>query len=191
MAFLAKPGRRARANCHRRDSAGGGLTAALIKRLRDAGEESPGCAWLVSPWTDLTMSGETLTTKDHIDPIIHKAYLGELADAYLSGEVVSRNPSDERQTSTDGSYFRLDRRPHAGSGRFSWRPLAASAASGRACRWLFHHLDVNPPMGSARNGDMQGLTQLMLLEAAAIRRSSARYRRTSFTEWATSAISKT
>jgi epsilon-lactone hydrolase len=36
------------------------------------------------------MSGETLTTKDHVDPIIHKAYLGELADAYLSGEVVDR-----------------------------------------------------------------------------------------------------
>ena len=46
------------------DSAGGGLTVALINRLRDAGEELPGCAWLVSPWTDLTMSGETLATKD-------------------------------------------------------------------------------------------------------------------------------
>ena len=40
------------------DSAGGGLTLALITRLRDAGEELPGCAWLVSPWTDLTMSGD-------------------------------------------------------------------------------------------------------------------------------------
>jgi monoterpene epsilon-lactone hydrolase len=45
------------------DSAGGGLTVALINRLRDAGEEIPGCAWLVSPWTDLTMSGETLSPK--------------------------------------------------------------------------------------------------------------------------------
>src|ERR1700720_861411 len=65
------------------DSAGGGLTVALINRLRDAGEEIPGCAWLVSPWTDLTMSGETLATKDRVDPIIHKGYLDELADAYL------------------------------------------------------------------------------------------------------------
>jgi monoterpene epsilon-lactone hydrolase len=31
------------------DSAGGGLTVALINRLRDAGEELPACAWLVSP----------------------------------------------------------------------------------------------------------------------------------------------
>src|ERR1700730_1527796 len=29
------------------------------------------------------MSGETLDTKDQVDPIIHKGYLGELADAYL------------------------------------------------------------------------------------------------------------
>jgi acetyl esterase/lipase len=74
------------------DSAGGGLTVALINRLRDAGEGPPGCAWLVSPWIDLTMSGETLATKDDVDPIIHKAYLGELADAYLSGAVDRADP---------------------------------------------------------------------------------------------------
>jgi acetyl esterase/lipase len=74
------------------DSAGGGLTAALINRLRDAGEELPGCAWLVSPWTDLTMSGETLTSKDAVDPLIHRAYLGELADAYLPAAMDRRDP---------------------------------------------------------------------------------------------------
>jgi monoterpene epsilon-lactone hydrolase len=74
------------------DSAGGGLTVALINRLRNVREELPGCAWLVSPWTDLTMSGETLTTKDAIDPIIHKGYLGELADAYLPAETDRKDP---------------------------------------------------------------------------------------------------
>jgi acetyl esterase/lipase len=74
------------------DSAGGGLTVALINRLRDAGEELPGCAWLVSPWTDLTMSGETLATKDAIDPIMHKGYLVELADAYLPAETDRKDP---------------------------------------------------------------------------------------------------
>ena len=74
------------------DSAGGGLTVALISRLRDAGEALPGCAWLVSPWTDLTMSGETLATKDAIDPIIHKSYLGELADAYLPAGTDRKDP---------------------------------------------------------------------------------------------------
>jgi epsilon-lactone hydrolase len=31
------------------DSAGGGLTLALMTSLRDAGQPLPGCAWLVSP----------------------------------------------------------------------------------------------------------------------------------------------
>jgi monoterpene epsilon-lactone hydrolase len=65
------------------DSAGGGLTLALAMRLRDAGEQLPACLWLASPWTDLTMSGATLETKDAVDPLIHKGYLGELADAYV------------------------------------------------------------------------------------------------------------
>src|SRR5262245_39419689 len=46
------------------DSAGGNLTITLINRLRGAGEEQPSCAWLASPWTDLTMSGASLETKE-------------------------------------------------------------------------------------------------------------------------------
>src|SRR5262249_32837912 len=65
------------------DSAGAGLTLALISRLRDAHEELPACAWLVSPWADLTMSGSTLVSKAAADPLIHKEYLNELDDAYL------------------------------------------------------------------------------------------------------------
>jgi epsilon-lactone hydrolase len=74
------------------DSAGGGLTVALINRLRDAGEAVPGCAWLISPWTDLTLSGSSLVTKDVVDPIIHKAYLAELVEAYLPGDIDRRDP---------------------------------------------------------------------------------------------------
>jgi monoterpene epsilon-lactone hydrolase len=74
------------------DSAGGGLTVALINRLRDGKEPLPGCAWLVSPWTDLTMSGATLASKDAVDPIIHKGYLGELADAYLPAGMDRKDP---------------------------------------------------------------------------------------------------
>ena len=64
------------------DSAGGNLTITLINRLRAAGEEQPACAWLASPWTDLTMSGASLETKATIDPLIHKIYLEELADCF-------------------------------------------------------------------------------------------------------------
>jgi monoterpene epsilon-lactone hydrolase len=74
------------------DSAGGGLTLALAMRLRDAGEQLPGCLWLASPWTDLTMSGATLETKDAVDPLIHKGYLGELADAYVPAGMARTDP---------------------------------------------------------------------------------------------------
>jgi len=74
------------------DSAGAGLTVALISRLRDGHEEIPACAWLVSPWTDLTMSGSTLVSKAAVDPLIHKEYLNELADAYLPAGMERKDP---------------------------------------------------------------------------------------------------
>jgi monoterpene epsilon-lactone hydrolase len=74
------------------DSAGGNLTITLINSLRTAGEALPACAWLLSPWTDLTMSGDTLDTKDAVDPIIHKGYLGELADAYVPAALDRKDP---------------------------------------------------------------------------------------------------
>jgi acetyl esterase/lipase len=74
------------------DSAGAGLTLALIGRLRDAQEKLPGCAWLISPWTDLTMSDPTLSSRDAVDPLIHKEYLIELADAYLPAGMDRKDP---------------------------------------------------------------------------------------------------
>jgi acetyl esterase/lipase len=71
--------------CVAGDSAGGGLTLALMMTLRARGEALPGCAWLLSPWTDLTMSGESMTERDAVDPLIHRAYLESLAEAYLAG----------------------------------------------------------------------------------------------------------
>ena len=74
------------------DSAGGNLTAVLINALRKRKEDGPACAWLASPWTDLTMSGASLTTKDALDPIIHKGYLDELADAFVPAAIARNDP---------------------------------------------------------------------------------------------------
>ena len=74
------------------DSAGAGLTLALISRLRDGREELPACTWLISPWTDLTMSGSTLVSKAAVDPLIHKEYLDELADAFLPAGMNRKDP---------------------------------------------------------------------------------------------------
>jgi acetyl esterase/lipase len=90
--FLRKQGIPARNIAVGGDSAGGNLTITLINRLRAAGEEQPACAWLASPWTDLTMSGASLETKDHVDPLIHKAYLEELASAYAPAPIDRKDP---------------------------------------------------------------------------------------------------
>jgi epsilon-lactone hydrolase len=90
--FLRRQGIPASAIAVGGDSAGGNLTLGLINRLRAAGDDLPACAWLVSPWTDLTMSGATLETKDAIDPLIHTAYLTELADAYAPPPIERRDP---------------------------------------------------------------------------------------------------
>ncbi len=74
------------------DSAGAGLTLALTNELKRAGAELPSCLWLVSPWTDLTLSGATLATKSAVDPLIHKEYLEELASAYVPAGMDRRDP---------------------------------------------------------------------------------------------------
>jgi acetyl esterase/lipase len=40
----------------------------------------------------MTMSGSTLASKDAVDPLIHKDYLGELADAYLPAGMNRKDP---------------------------------------------------------------------------------------------------
>src|SRR5258707_15472268 len=61
------------------DSAGGGLTLALMIALRDAGQLLPGCAWLGSPWGDLQMTGPSLAGKANLAPLISSPDLQEPA----------------------------------------------------------------------------------------------------------------
>jgi len=74
------------------DSAGANLTLALALELKRVGEDLPGCLWLVSPWIDLAMSGATLESKSVVDPLIHKAYLEELAAAFAPRGMDRRDP---------------------------------------------------------------------------------------------------
>jgi acetyl esterase/lipase len=67
------------------DSAGGGLTVALMVSARDAGLPQPACGWCISPWVDLECLGASMTSKAEVDPLIQKPYLKELASAYLNG----------------------------------------------------------------------------------------------------------
>jgi acetyl esterase/lipase len=93
--FLLAQGFRAEDIAIGGESAGGGLTIATLAALRDAGDPLPGCAWCASPWVDLEMTGATMATKDAEDPLIHKAYLEDLARQYLAGA----DPRDPRASS--------------------------------------------------------------------------------------------
>lgn len=67
------------------DSAGGGLALSATLRLRDAGERLPDALYLISPWTDLSMSGESVRAKAERDPMLHPEYLGAGGQLYLGG----------------------------------------------------------------------------------------------------------
>ena len=67
------------------DSAGGGLTVALLVATRDAGEALPAAAVLMSPTVDLTSSGASMTERADQDPISTPAMLRQFASDYLAG----------------------------------------------------------------------------------------------------------
>jgi monoterpene epsilon-lactone hydrolase len=55
------------------DSAGGGLSLSMMLALRDRDRPRPGRAVLLSPWTDLALTGETLTRArhDYLPDLVH------------------------------------------------------------------------------------------------------------------------
>lgn len=52
------------------DSAGGGLALATALSLRDDHNKMPAALFLLSPWTDLTFSGESIRTRADRDPLL-------------------------------------------------------------------------------------------------------------------------
>lgn len=74
------------------DSAGGGLAMALLLALKEQSRSMPAGAILFSPWTDLTGSGESVTTRAEADPMIGPDVLGPMANHY-HGEASADNPS--------------------------------------------------------------------------------------------------
>lgn len=68
------------------DSAGGGLAMALMLKLRDSEQHMPTAAILISPWVDLSMSGESIETKAKLDPLIDPGVLEAFAKKYYGDE---------------------------------------------------------------------------------------------------------
>ena len=72
------------------DSAGGNLALVLCLKLREAGRGLPGALLLMSPWTDMTASGESLRGRAGIDPVLTPEYMYAVREAYDGG----LDPSD-------------------------------------------------------------------------------------------------
>ena len=64
------------------DSAGGGLSVATLLALRDAGDPLPAAAVLMSPFLDITGSGDSMRTRADQDPWFHPEDLPVVADHY-------------------------------------------------------------------------------------------------------------
>lgn len=67
------------------DSAGGNLALVLCLRLKAAGRRLPSALVLMSPWTDMTMSGESYRARAEIDPMLTPEYIEAVRKAYAGG----------------------------------------------------------------------------------------------------------
>jgi monoterpene epsilon-lactone hydrolase len=72
------------------DSSGGGLAAAVILKMRDKGLGMPLAAVLVSPWVDVTRTGDTEFTLAHAEPnYLYERHSVKAAGAYA-------DPTDQK-----------------------------------------------------------------------------------------------
>ncbi|RKZ34888.1 MAG: alpha/beta hydrolase [Gammaproteobacteria bacterium] len=73
------------------DSAGGGLALSLTMGLRDLGESLPAGVIGLSPWTDLSGSGDSLQSHRDADPVVPADLVARGATLYLR-ETDARDP---------------------------------------------------------------------------------------------------
>lgn len=84
------------------ESAGGGLVYSLCLRIKEKGWTLPAGIVTVSPWTDLTASGESYNKNKKVDPSMTKERLAYYADCYVyggrtEGKNVYPNRSEDRK----------------------------------------------------------------------------------------------
>ncbi|MFI5406635.1 MAG: alpha/beta hydrolase fold domain-containing protein, partial [Nitrososphaerales archaeon] len=66
------------------DSAGGGLVASSVLKMRDEGIGIPSAIVLWSPWTDVSRTGDTYSTLKRADPFISELMLKNMGDTYAN-----------------------------------------------------------------------------------------------------------
>ncbi len=80
------------------ESAGGGLAYALALKLRSMKKDMPAGILAISPWCDLTLSGESYETNKEKDPSLSKEKLKLFADCYI-GAVKDTKTNHKKRTS--------------------------------------------------------------------------------------------
>lgn len=73
------------------DSAGGGLSLALLLAARERGLPQPACAALLSPWSDLRIVAKAYESRKDSDPMVRKDGISAMAAHYL-GDTDPTNP---------------------------------------------------------------------------------------------------
>jgi epsilon-lactone hydrolase len=67
------------------DSAGGGLSFAMLLKCRDGGLPLPAAGVALSPWTDLALTGRSLQQNARSDPMLDPKGAARIARVYLAG----------------------------------------------------------------------------------------------------------
>lgn len=80
------------------DSAGGGLVAAMLQRIKINGETMPAKAWLISPWVDLNLAGETYITHKKRDKELSPETIQIWRDSFIAADQIDQH--DELNTGT-------------------------------------------------------------------------------------------
>ena len=68
------------------NSAGGGLALALLMALRDRDVALPGAAAVISPWTDLANTGDSIATNAATEVMLDPAHITETAARYVDAD---------------------------------------------------------------------------------------------------------
>lgn len=88
------------------ESSGGGLAVATLLALREAGAPLPSCGYLMSPYVDLTLSGETLAGKREVDPLLTPDGLRARVPDYVGGPT-PLTPISARSSAISGNCLRF------------------------------------------------------------------------------------
>lgn len=85
------------------DSAGGGLALALAAFVSTQRAMKPVAAVAISPWADMTASGDSFTSRAAADPMLDRMKIARCASLYLAGA----EPEDPRASPVFGTFSGL------------------------------------------------------------------------------------